>query len=442
MEEVIGWLRSVNGYAACLQESWKLGDTVEKHKEFLILNHGPTTKLCRRGSLGVSIVLSWKARREWEAAGSQVLYFGIRIIVIRLHCKDAKGKVVKLFLVSAYSPIGAAPAAEREDYATQLQLCFNACGEDEVLIVGSDTNASAGARDKCDNPYAPGREKVRGPYGIKYQNAAGRELCTLLGANELCLPTTYFQQRQASGETYGTWQNPCSKLYHQIDQFFMRQKDLKRVSKAKRFGLFSKDSDHFPIFLGVRLCKTLKLLHKPKDAPVRINRLLLQDPAIAEKFRAEVKNKMAKPQDGRSKLQHLEESVRTAAAATLESKGKDKGWFEARKHILLPVIVARNNAQAIHHAHPSGMTKARLKIARKRVKKEVAAAERFWFNGLLQRIEGMGSGPSTASCWAAITALNLRGGNKSVTKMVDVMKLKKPDGTLPCVQRQRRMPRS
>ena len=152
MEEVIGWLRSVNGYAACLQESWKLGDTVEKHKEFLILNHGPTTKLCRRGSLGVSIVLSWKARREWEAAGSQVLYFGIRIIVIRLHCKDAKGKVVKLFLVSAYSPIGAAPAAEREDYATQLQLCFNACGEDEVLIVGSDTNASAGVRDKCDDP--------------------------------------------------------------------------------------------------------------------------------------------------------------------------------------------------------------------------------------------------------------------------------------------------
>ena len=39
MEEVIGWLRSVNGYAACLKESWKMDDTVEKHKEFLILNH-------------------------------------------------------------------------------------------------------------------------------------------------------------------------------------------------------------------------------------------------------------------------------------------------------------------------------------------------------------------------------------------------------------------
>jgi hypothetical protein len=146
---------------------------------------------------------------------------------------------------------------------------------------------------------------------------------------------------------------------------------------------------------------------------------------------------MSKPHRGRSKLQHLQESVRTAAAATLESKGKDKGWFEARKHILLPVIVARNNAQAIHHAHPSGMTKARLKIARKRVKKEMAAAERFWFNGLLQRIEGMGSGPSTASCWAAITALR---GGKSVSKKVDVMKLK--NLTERCVQRQRRMPRS
>ena len=142
-------------------------------------------------------------------------------------------------MVSAYSPIGAAPAAEREDYATQLQLCFNECGKDEVLIVGSDTNASAGARDKCDSPYAPGREKVRGPYGIKYQNAAGRELCTLLGANELCLPTTYFQQRQASGETYGTWQNPCSKLYHQNDQFFMRQKDLTGNRTPPMRGVFT-----------------------------------------------------------------------------------------------------------------------------------------------------------------------------------------------------------
>ena len=487
VEEVVGWLRHVQGYVACLQESWRLCDTIEQHKEFLILNHGPLAKLCRRGSLGVTIVLGWKARRDWETAGSQVLHFGLRIMAVRLHSKDGKGKVVKLFVVNAYSPIGAAPAAEREAYAAQFQLCFNACGKDEVFIACSDTNASAGVRDKRDDPYAPGRDKVRGPYGINYQNAAGRELCTLLGANELCLPTTYFPQRKASGETYGTWQNPCSKRYHQLDQFIMRQKDLKRVCKAKRFGLPSKDSDHWTIFLQVRLGKTLKLLHKvksteqellqgevhnatqlndqtcrlilrfaseeiqrevhnatqidvatcsliqdfayeePKAAPVRINRSLLQDPAVAEAFRAKTKSEMSKQQGGRTKLQHLQESMRTAATATLESKERVKGWFEARKHILLPVIVARNTAQATYHAHPSDVAKARLKLARKQVKKEVAAAEKFWFDGLLQRIEGMGSGPSAAKCWAAIT--DLRGG-KSVTKKVDIMKLKKPDGTL------------
>ncbi len=56
------------------------------------------------------------------------------------------GEPVKIFLVSAYAPVGAASRKERDEYAGHLQLCLNACGKDEILVLGTDSNASAGVR--------------------------------------------------------------------------------------------------------------------------------------------------------------------------------------------------------------------------------------------------------------------------------------------------------
>ena len=95
MEELMHFLNSNKAYAACLQETWKLGDNIEEHEGNIIINHGPPTKLCRRGSLGVSIVISRQARDAWERAGAQPLYFGMRIIATRLHVEDKRGKISK-----------------------------------------------------------------------------------------------------------------------------------------------------------------------------------------------------------------------------------------------------------------------------------------------------------------------------------------------------------
>ena len=132
IKEFDSWFKRLRADAACLQETWKLGNTTEEHDGTLILNHGPPKKLCKRGSLGVAIALNSAARNAWEKAGSVVLYFGIRIIATRLHFTDAKGKLVKLFLVSAYAPVGAAPQKEREKYACKLQKCISTCAKDEV----------------------------------------------------------------------------------------------------------------------------------------------------------------------------------------------------------------------------------------------------------------------------------------------------------------------
>ena len=105
IEECINWTEERKAWATCLQETWILKNTIYEHNNSTIINHGPPEKLCRRGSLGVAIVLNQDARKAWEAAGSQRLYFGIRILAIRLKINsDDKRKSTTIFLVSAYAP--------------------------------------------------------------------------------------------------------------------------------------------------------------------------------------------------------------------------------------------------------------------------------------------------------------------------------------------------
>jgi hypothetical protein len=95
--------------------------------------------------------------------------------------------------------------------------------------------------------YAPGRDKVRGPFVEAHENDA-QELCTQLGVNELCLASTYFRRNQ-----YAPWRHPQQPLASAGPLGGVTEKDLKRATNAGRMGYFGKDSDHVPIFLRVRI---------------------------------------------------------------------------------------------------------------------------------------------------------------------------------------------
>ena len=124
--------------------------------------------------------------------------FGIHIIAVRLHVKDSNGKELKLDLVSVYSPIGAAPEEERQSYAAQLQKCIDACANDEGYRHGyrQPMQLPETVINTTTHLLQIGIQ-VRGLNGVPFANKAGQELCTMLGANELCLclPTTCFRHR-------------------------------------------------------------------------------------------------------------------------------------------------------------------------------------------------------------------------------------------------------
>ena len=172
----------------------------------------------------------------------------------------------------------------------------------------SDANASPGVRKKHDDPFAPGRDKVRGPFGMVHENNAGQDLCSILGTNELCLATeistTFFRHKR-----YATWRHPCSKLWHQLDHCVVRQKDLKRVLNARVMGLLGKDSDHMAISLKLRIGKGLKRKRTDKQIKARrIDRGLLKVPEVATQFRARVVQEMSTDRGQTTELSQLQEA--------------------------------------------------------------------------------------------------------------------------------------
>ncbi len=255
--------------------------------------------------------------------------------------------------------MGAASREERDEYADHLQLCLNTCGKDGILVLGTDSNASASVRSVHDDPYAPGRDMVRAPHGIPYQNTGGQELCVLLGAQECCLASTFFMNSPSHAETYGTWQSPGSK-----DHVVVRQRDLKRVRDCGRVGLHGKNSDHYAMRLVLRLARKLIDKHKFAKGPAR-KRIDRANPNIEAAFIDQVNVAMSTTHAG-IKLQHLEESIRTAAEKTLTTVNRRQpGWFEAAKAQIEPTIMANNSAQFAYHTAQTEATKARLKVARK-----------------------------------------------------------------------------
>ena len=197
MEELAEMVLNRGIFALAVQETWRTGNCQIESRGVLFIGHGFEEARCRRGSGGVGLLLGPAGRKAWETAGSEVHYFGERILAVRLQILDERRRVVKLWLVSAYSPDSSYPADVREAFRVELGQCFEATRAGEVPVVSIDANASMGRREEGVET------RVLGPFGLRHRNRAGEEL---LAEHEMCSTTSFFQKSR-----YGTWVHPCSR---------------------------------------------------------------------------------------------------------------------------------------------------------------------------------------------------------------------------------------
>ena len=411
-------------FAATIQETWVAGTSICDNDQFLILGRGVDvdSQKGKKGhpSGGVAIVLCPEAVEAWKKAGSQVLYFGDRIIAVSLVVCDEKLKLVKLFLVSAYSPIGAADKAIRVQYYADLEKCFRACKHDQVFVMGTDANASMGTQSSL-------RDKVLGQFGEARVNDAGLDFHSFCGRLSLCAPSTFFRKK-----SYSSWFHPCSGLGHQIDHFIVRRQDFKMVRDTGLFGEAALDSDHRPLRLTLNIARNLSKQHASGRSKF-LNRALLKKPDVCDMFCQAVVSNVQTMQGGGTKFSRLTSAMDTSAKGVLiELQVKQPGWFAMRLPVLMEKIKERNTATELlglasksRDARAIEEARSVLRSARSRCKQEVSSAKVAWIE---ERVRAMrGGSASPGEIWTAVKEL-AAGMDKS--KPVLASLFRKPDGIM------------
>ena len=198
-------MKERNAIAMCVQETWRNGNELLEHGSFKIISNGldNNVQLGKRGSQGVAIVLNPDGEAAWKAGGYvKHTNFGARVVAIRLLLNEHQKRDVGVFLVSAYAPVGNASDDELELFFDQLTSCISKKQQNDILLIGSDTNSSMGTSSEKEDPISN--------FGISHTNESGKRFRSYLSANNLTAMTSCFEKND-----YWTWMHPRSKKKHQ-----------------------------------------------------------------------------------------------------------------------------------------------------------------------------------------------------------------------------------
>ena len=411
LEELFSYILRFGVLAVCLQETWRSStESLENSNCLLFLAGLDKEQQSRRGSQGVGIALSPKGVEAWRAGGSELYNdHGARVIGVRLLLKDYEGKDIGVFLVSAYAPDSGKSEEIWEDYIDQLEACISRRKACDILVIGTDTNASMGVSELEGSAI--------GPFGLKHINEAGRKMKNFLSTSNLLATSTYFRKRN-----YGTWQHPRSKKLHQIDHIVTCKSSFKCF---KDTGITEPilDSDHKALRCKLRLACRLRKKSDLRSKMTCLNYEKLDDEETAEKFRTEVLHS-----SGES-FSDLSSAIQKASISILPKKERGRpGWFKEKEDIILPLIEVRNSAMAAVYQRRTRGSEERLRSARKNLKRALDAAKNSWIEEQCDSLNNAAlNSRGTGVAWKAVK--NLRDGLEK-TAPANVKPMKKADGSL------------
>ena len=412
LEEFFFSFKSRGLLAACVQETWRTGKDTLENGGYLLFLSGLKEMKSNRGEQGVGIALSEHGVAAWEEAGS-VLHndFGGRIIAIRLQLRDARGKPVCIFLVSAYCPIGSSDPEKWEEFLTQLDSYVARKIRGDVLLIGIDSNSSIGTMQRGENPTMT----AVGPHGCKHLNPAGERFRTYLEVNGLTAATTYFKK------VYGTWTPPRSKRLHQIDHFITSKSDFCRLTDAGCSKPLV-DSDHLAIMCKLKIKARLKKRNPdPRQKLLKLDVTVLNDKSRSAEFCNKVMEKFDNSAGDSDYYTRVSNSMIEAAKEVLPAKPRAQpSWFVAASEKLSKLIEERNNAMIVSFRYKTRSLTQRLRSARKNLKVAVTEAKNAWIKDKWNQLNKRHLQRGTANCWQALGEIK-KGLSKTVPAAVKMM---------------------
>ena len=269
--ELISVLRWRRAFAACLQETWREATEELLEDGWLFIGSAPAAQH-GRGSHGVGIMLSPHAASTLD---EKHVDLGSRVVAVRLLAKEPRSRCwsgnvspsLGILLISGYAPVSTASVEEWDRYYTSLSSAMARAHTGDVIIIGTDSNASIG-RGCLDGSCSDDRVGAVGPHGLAHINNSGRRLRSFIETHALASLASFYRKRH-----YGTWQHPRSKLMHQLDQMLVSRSELKRFSDAGSLSGQLINSDHRAIGCKLRIAIQLQRKRAEVSARSKLSRL-------------------------------------------------------------------------------------------------------------------------------------------------------------------------
>ena len=418
-------------FAACLQETWRAGFAADLYTEsgYTLIEWGPPLQN-GRGSRGVGLVLSRAATAAWQKAGGQHWKDDdARVLAIRMEVQDVRTrKGLCVFLVSGYAPDSSKPAAEIDAYYDALSRVLAHRHRGDVLVVGTDANASVGRGSLAGGAADHGN--AVGPHGLAHMNAAGFRLRTFMETRELESLASYFRKRW-----YGTWLNPFSKREHQLDHFIVEQSEHRRFTDAGACSGQLIGSDHRGVLCRLRIATALE---RRRDAGsrsklMRLDFSELREPRAQACFARAVVRHVQETCDagGLPPYAALADAVQATAVERLPKRARvSPGWFAGQSSALQRLIDVRNRRFDAHHNQPTPGSAALLRSAKAELQLTVREAKSNWILAKCERLsDGVIGGSGSKAAWDVVQ--EFRRGLQSARQPAPA-KMRFADGTMAC----------
>lgn len=223
----------------------------------------------------------------------------VECISDRLMMVQLSAEPVDMMILCVYMPTSAYYDEDVEVIYEQIEDLITSGRGNEYLVIMGDWNAVVGEGKE---------ENVVGSYGLGKRNNRGNMVVDFCKRNKLAVMNTWFKHPERRRYT---WKAPGDIRRFQLDYIMIRQCYRNSVKNAHTFPGADVNSDHNLVYMKIRL--KLKRL-KQATRQVKWNRDALKDPAVREKFSADVVDKIQVGTDSTT-----EEKWKTLKVAILES---------------------------------------------------------------------------------------------------------------------------
>ena len=302
-------------------------------------------------------------------------FISSRMISLRLNASP-----FNITIFQVYAPTTDYNDEEIETFYQDIQQNLDKAPKKDIKIILGDFNARVGKDSFKDWP------KQQGPYCNDKTNDRGLRLLEFANYNDLVIANTLGNHKK---QQIMTWHHPNGANHGQIDYILVqtRFKSSVYTGRTRTFPRPDIGSPHDLVMMTFKL--KLRKMAKPQYTRLKFDLDKLQDPLIAEEFKAAIGGKFG-PLLIYDESSELETNVETFEKATIETATdilgkritKKKAWVS---NDILKLCDKRRELKA--KKKNCSVAKSEYSKVNKQVKKEMVKAKEKWIEDQCEDIE-------------------------------------------------------